>query len=70
MSQLICLFLSGFDECLSDLATLEMLFCRDFFQKSMNVSANFNVSGSVRRHLASSGLIWPHLASSGLIWFL
>ena len=30
MSQLICLFLSGFDECLSDLATFEMLFCRDF----------------------------------------
>ena len=30
MSQLICLFLSGFDGCLSDLATFEMLFCRDF----------------------------------------
>ena len=29
MSKLICLFLSGFDECLSDLVTFEMLFCRD-----------------------------------------
>ena len=55
MSQLICLFLSGFDECLSDLATFEMLFCRDFseineclsefayFRFSINVSSNFLV---------------------------